>query len=82
MKTVTLEVRSPEDGMNEFVQTWRSGESPTIGAHWIREARTPWKVPSAKRWELLLCGGWGFFDADGVADSGAAVSNFTSDPGR
>ncbi|MDO8355153.1 MAG: hypothetical protein Q7U76_02020 [Nitrospirota bacterium] len=27
MKTVTLEVRSPEEGMSEFVETWRSGKA-------------------------------------------------------
>ena len=58
MKTVTLEVRAPGEGMNEFSQVWRSGKA-------LRSARiafaTPellWKVLSAKRWELLkaLCG--------------------------
>ena len=58
MKTVTLEVRAPGEGMNEVSQVWRSGKA-------LRSARiafaTPellWKVLSAKRWELLkaLCG--------------------------
>ena len=27
MKTVTLEVRAPEEGMDEFVQAWRNGKA-------------------------------------------------------
>ncbi len=27
MKTVTLEVRTPDEGMNEFVQAWRTGKA-------------------------------------------------------
>jgi predicted transcriptional regulator len=58
MKTVTLEVRPPEESMAEFVRVWKTGK-PQRSAH-ISFA-TPellWKVLSAKRWELLkvLCG--------------------------
>ena len=58
MKTVTLEVRSPEVAMSEFVQTWRSGK-PQRSAHiGFATPELLWKVLTAKRWELLkvLCG--------------------------
>lgn len=52
MKTVTLEVRSLEDTLEDFSQAWKTGQSS--------EARisfeTPellWKVLTAKRWEIL-----------------------------
>jgi predicted transcriptional regulator len=58
MKTVILEVRSPEEGMAEFAQAWKSGKlnrSVRIG---FATPELLWKVLSAKRWELLkaLCG--------------------------
>lgn len=48
MKTVTLEVRSPEAAMSGFAKAWKSGKTDT-------SARI---VFTAKRWELLktLCG--------------------------
>lgn len=58
MKTVTLEVKTPQAAMSDFASAWKSGKA-------AREARiafaTPellWKVLTAKRWELLkaLCG--------------------------
>ena len=58
MKTVILEVSSPEDSMASFVQSWRTGKPE-------RNTRIPfvtpellWQVLTAKRWELLkaLCG--------------------------
>ena len=58
MKTVTLEVRSPEEGLNEFVHTWRSGEAQRSARIGFATPELLWKVLSAKRWELLkvLCG--------------------------
>ena len=58
MKTVTLEVRSPEEGMNEFAQTWRSGKAQRSARIGFATPELLWKVLSAKRWELLkvLCG--------------------------
>jgi predicted transcriptional regulator len=58
MKTVTLEVRSPEEGMNEFVQAWRSGKPQRSARIGFATPELLWKVLSAKRWELLkaLCG--------------------------
>ena len=58
MKTVTLEVRSPGDCMDEFVQTWRSGKAQRSSRIGFATPELLWKVLSAKRWELLkvLCG--------------------------
>jgi hypothetical protein len=53
MKTVTLEVRSPEEGMKEFVQTWRSGRAQRSVRIGFATPELLWKVLSAKRWELL-----------------------------
>ena len=58
MKTVTLEVRAPGEGMKEFVQTWRSGKAQRSARIGFATPEILWKVLSAKRWELLkvLCG--------------------------
>ena len=58
MKTVTLEVRAPGEGMNEFVQTWKSGKAQRSARIGFATPELLWKVLSAKRWELLkvLCG--------------------------
>ncbi|OIP18806.1 MAG: DNA-binding protein [Betaproteobacteria bacterium CG2_30_59_46] len=58
MKTVTLDVRTPADSMEDFARAWKTGK-PEKSAH-ISFA-TPellWQVLTAKRWELLkaLCG--------------------------
>jgi predicted transcriptional regulator len=58
MKTVTLEVRSPGEGMNEFVQAWKAGKAQRSARIGFATPELLWKVLSAKRWELLraLCG--------------------------
>jgi predicted transcriptional regulator len=58
MKTVTLEVRSPGESMNEFPQVWRSGKAQRSARIGFATPELLWKVLSAKRWELLktLCG--------------------------
>ena len=58
MKTVILEVRSPEEGMSEFVRTWKSGKPQRSARIGFATPELLWKVLSAKRWELLkaLCG--------------------------
>jgi predicted transcriptional regulator len=58
MKTVTLEIRAPEEGMDEFVQVWRSGKAQRAARIGFATPELLWKVLSAKRWELLkaLCG--------------------------
>ena len=58
MKTVTLEVHPREEGMNEFVQAWRSGRAQRSARIGFATPELLWKVLTAKRWELLktLCG--------------------------
>jgi predicted transcriptional regulator len=58
MKTVILEVRSPEEGMAEFAQAWKSGKPHRAARIGFATPELLWKVLSAKRWELLkaLCG--------------------------
>ena len=58
MKTVILDVRSPEESAQDFIRAWKTGK-PQKGAR-ISFA-TPellWKVLTAKRWEVLraMCG--------------------------
>ena len=58
MKTVTLEVRSPEESMANFVQSWKTGKSERSARISFATPELLWKVLTAKRWELLkaLCG--------------------------
>ena len=58
MKTVTLEVRSPEAAMSGFAKAWRSGTADTSARIVFATPDLLWQVLTAKRWELLkiLCG--------------------------
>jgi predicted transcriptional regulator len=58
MKTVVLEVRSPEECVNEFVQAWKSGKPQPSARIGFATPELLWNVLSAKRWKLLktLCG--------------------------
>lgn len=52
MKTVTLEVRSLEDTLEDFRQAWKTRQSSQASISF----ETPellWKVLTAKRWEIL-----------------------------
>ena len=53
MKTVTLEVREPEDTMAGFVQAWRTGKASRGDRISFASPELLWKVLTAKRWELL-----------------------------
>ena len=53
MKAVTLEVRSPDEGMDDFVQAWKSGKARRSARIGFATPELLWKVLSAKRWELL-----------------------------
>ncbi|MES3022173.1 MAG: DNA-binding protein [Pseudomonadota bacterium] len=58
MKTVTLELQSPEEAMGNFVQTWRAN-TPDESAHIaFSSPELLWEVLTPNRWELLkaLCG--------------------------
>lgn len=58
MKTVTLEVRAPDDAMAGFVQSWKTGQLQRSARISFATPELLWKVLTAKRWELLkaLCG--------------------------
>ena len=58
MKTVILEVRSPEESMANFVQSWKSGKAEPSARIGFATPELLWEVLTAKRWELLkaLCG--------------------------
>ena len=58
MKTVVLEVRSPEQSMASFVQSWKSAKPERSARIGFATPELLWQVLSAKRWELLkvLCG--------------------------
>lgn len=58
MKTVTLEVRSPDRALAEFAHTWKTGKAQRAARIAFATPELLWKVLTAKRWELLkaLCG--------------------------
>jgi predicted transcriptional regulator len=58
VKTVTLDVRPPEQAMGDFAQAWKSGKGSKADRISFATPELLWKVLSAKRWELLkaLCG--------------------------
>jgi predicted transcriptional regulator len=58
VKTVTLEVRSPEDAMAGFAAAWKSGKAEETARIAFATPELLWQVLTAKRWELLkvLCG--------------------------
>lgn len=58
MKTVILEVRSPEESMANFVQSWKTGKPGRAVRIGFATPELLWQVLTAKRWELLkaLCG--------------------------
>ncbi len=58
MKTVTLEVRSPEEGFADFARAWKTGRAQRSARIGFATPELLWKVLTAKRWELLkaLCG--------------------------
>ena len=58
MKTVVLEVRSPEEAMANFAQSWKAGKPERSARISFASPELLWQVLTAKRWELLkaLCG--------------------------
>lgn len=53
MKTVVLEVRTPEDSIADFAQTWKSGKAERSARIAFATPELLWQVLTAKRWELL-----------------------------
>jgi predicted transcriptional regulator len=58
MKTVTLEVRAPDEAMADFVQAWKTGKGQKTARIAFASPELLWRVLTAKRWQLLkgLCG--------------------------
>jgi predicted transcriptional regulator len=58
MKTVVLEVRSPEESMANFARSWKTGKAERCARIAFATPELLWQVLSAKRWELMkvLCG--------------------------
>jgi predicted transcriptional regulator len=58
VKTVILDVRDPEDAMQDFVDVWKSGKARKEARISFAMPELLWKVLTAKRWQLLkaLCG--------------------------
>ena len=58
MKTVILEVRTPQDAMAGFSQAWKTDKTEKAARIGFATPELLWQVLSAKRWELLkaLCG--------------------------
>lgn len=58
MKTVTLDVRAPNESMEDFVRAWKTGRAEKSARISFASPELLWKVLTAKRWELLkvLCG--------------------------
>ena len=58
MKTVTLDVRSPEQAAQDFVSAWKSGKAQNSARISFATPELLWKVLTAKRWEILkaMCG--------------------------
>ena len=58
MKTVTLDVRSPAEAMNDFTGAWKTAKAQKEARISFASPELLWQVLTAKRWELLkvLCG--------------------------
>ena len=53
MKTVIPEVRSPEESITNFVQSWKTGKPKRAVRIKFATPELRWQVLTAKRWELL-----------------------------
>lgn len=58
MKTVTLDVRTPEEAMADFTRSWQTGKPQKSARISFATPELLWRVLTQKRWELLkvLCG--------------------------
>lgn len=58
MKTVTLDVRSPAEAAQDFVNAWKTGKAQKSARISFATPELLWKVLTAKRWEILkaMCG--------------------------
>jgi predicted transcriptional regulator len=58
MKTVTLDVRTPDEAAKDFVNAWKTGKAQRTARISFSTPELLWKVLTAKRWEILkaMCG--------------------------
>lgn len=58
MRTVILDVRSPEDSTANFLRVWKTGKAEKSVRISFATPELLWQVLTAKQWELLkaLCG--------------------------
>jgi predicted transcriptional regulator len=58
VKTVILDVRSPDESMVDFVRAWKTGKADKTARISFATPDLLWQVLTAKRWALLktLCG--------------------------
>ncbi len=58
MKTLILDVRTPEEAAAQFSASWKSGKREKSARISFATPELLWKVLTAKRWEILkaLCG--------------------------
>jgi predicted transcriptional regulator len=58
VKTVVLDVRSPNEAMADFVRVWKTGNGEKTARITFATPELLWKVLTAKRWQLLktMCG--------------------------
>jgi len=58
MKTITLDVREPEEAMGQFIEAWNGEKRQKSARISFASPELLWKVLTAKRWEILkvLCG--------------------------
>lgn len=53
MRTLTLEVRSPNEAMDRFLHSWKTGKAQKSARIGFATPELLWRVLTAKRWELL-----------------------------
>lgn len=58
MKTIVLDVRSPNDAMADFARVWKTGKGEKAARISFATPELLWEVLTAKRWQLLktMCG--------------------------
>ncbi len=58
MKTLTLDVRTPADSIEDFTHGWKTGKPQKSARISFATLELLWQALTAKRWELLktLCG--------------------------
>ncbi len=58
MKTLTLDVRDPDDSIEDFTHAWKTGKPQESARVSFSSPELVWQVFTAKRWKLIksLCG--------------------------